>query len=109
MAFDETLAARLRAAFSGRADVIEKKMFGGISFMVAGNLCCGVLKNDFMVRVGKDAHDAALAEPHTKIMDFTGRPMDGWVLVERPGFASDPDLEAWIQRGLDYVSTLPRK
>ena len=110
MAYDEALAVRMRKAFAGRGiDVIEKKMFGGLSFMVAGNMCCGVIKDEMMVRVGQSGHDDAMALPHTRIMAMGERPMEGWVLVGREGFASDADMEAWVQRGLDYVATLPAK
>src|SRR5262245_31485858 len=110
MAYDEALAERMRQAFAGRGvDVVEKKMFGGLSFMVAGNMCCGVIKDEMMVRVGQSRHDDAIAQPHARIMAFTGRPMDGWVMVGREGFAADADLEGWIQRGLDNVATLPPK
>src|SRR4051794_21340041 len=108
MAYDEALAARMREVFARRGiEVVEKKMFGGLSFMVAGNMCCGVIKDDMMVRVGRERHEAAMAQPHARVMAFTGKPMDGWVMVGRDGFARDADLEAWVQRGLDNVAALP--
>ena len=77
MAYDEELAERIRAALGDRADVSERKMFGGLSFMLRGNMCCGVDKTNLMVRVGSEAYDEALAQPGARLMDFTGRPMKG--------------------------------
>ena len=110
MAYDEGLAQRLREYFDERPDVIEKKMFGGIAFMVQGNMSVGVTNSgDLMVRVGKDGHDQALAQPFARPMDFTGKKMKGFVFVEPDGFESDEDLAAWIERSLDFVLTLPAK
>jgi TfoX/Sxy family transcriptional regulator of competence genes len=109
MAYDENLARRMRAALAGEPDVGERKMFGGLAFMVRGNMCCGVIKDEMMVRVGKDLHDEAMARPHTRVMDFTHRPMPGMVYVEKPGFESDADLKEWIDLGLRFNRTLPAK
>lgn len=100
MAYDEGLANRIRTALGSRDDVAERKMFGGIAFMVAGRMACGVIHDDLMVRVGADRHEAALAEPHTRPMDFTGRPMRGMVYVEPAGVASDADLARWVERAV---------
>lgn len=100
MAYNETLATRIRTALQARDDVEERKMFGGITFMVAGRMACGVVHDDLMVKVGAEAHDDALAEPHTRPMDFTGRPMRGMVYVEPAGTASDADLERWVDRAV---------
>lgn len=105
MAYDEGLATRVRTALRGREDVLEKKMFGGLTFMVAGKMACGVVHEDLMVRVGIDGHDSALAEPHARPMDFTGRPLRGMVYVDPAGVASDADLARWVDRGVD-VATL---
>lgn len=109
MAYDEGLAERLRDAFTTRTDVIEKKMFGGIAFMVSGHMCCGVTGDDLMVRVGPEQHADALLLPHARPMDFTGRAMKGFVYVEPNGLDSDENLEAWVNRGLNFVTTLPPK
>jgi len=107
MAYDERLADRIRTALRGRDDIVERKMFGGIAFMVAGRMACGVIHDDMMVRVGSDGHDAALVEPHTRPMDFTGRPMRGMVYVEPAGVASDDDLARWIERAVNVATADP--
>ncbi len=109
MAYDEALAARIRSAFEGEANVTEKKMFGGVAFMVDGNMACGVTGDELMVRVGPDNHEDALSRPHARPMDFTGRPMRGMVYVARPGFQSDPDLAAWVESGASFARGLPPK
>jgi TfoX/Sxy family transcriptional regulator of competence genes len=109
MAYDEGLAQRIRGVFTDREDVIEKKMFGGLAFMVRGHMCCGVSGDDLMLRVGPDQYNEALAQPHARPMDFTGRPMKGFVYVDQAGLDSDDDLEAWIGRGLTFVLALPPK
>ena len=109
MAYDEGLAHRLRAHFREQPDVSEKKMFGGLAFMVQGHMSCGVVGEDLMVRVGKAQHDEALAHPHARPMDFTGRPMTGFVFVAPEGYEADEDLRDWVQRSLDFVLSLPPK
>ena len=109
MAYDEPTAARIRAALASRTDVTERKMFGGLAFMIGGNMALGVNKDNLMVRVGPDAHAEALAQPHARPMDFTGRPMKGFVFVDPPGYADDTTLSAWIKRGLTYAQSLPAK
>ena len=109
MAYDEGLAQRIREAFEGQPGVVEKKMFGGIAFMVQGNMSVGVTGESLMVRVGPDDHDAALAQPHARPMDFTGRPMKGFITVDEAGIESDGDLQAWIDRGAAYARSLPAK
>jgi TfoX/Sxy family transcriptional regulator of competence genes len=110
MAYDEGLAQRLREYFTEKPDVVEKKMFGGIAFMVSGNMSVGVTNTGaLMVRVGKDGHDDALAQPHARPMDFTGKKMKGFVFVEPEGYESDEDLAAWVERSLDFIQTLPAK
>jgi TfoX/Sxy family transcriptional regulator of competence genes len=104
MAYDETLADRIRTALHGRDDVDERKMFGGITFMVGGRMACGVIHDDLVVKVGAEGHDDALAEPHTRPMDFTGRPMRGLVYVDRAGTASVPDLERWVERAVTVAT-----
>ena len=109
MGYDAATAERLRAHFAGRADVAEKRMVGGLSFVVNGNLCCGVNGSALMVRVGPDAREAVLAEPHVRPLEMGGRPVRGFVLVDPVGFSTDAALTAWVQRGLDFVETLPAK
>ena len=109
MAFDETVAGRVRKALAGAQSVVEKRMFGGIAFMVHGNMCCGVIGDRLMLRVGPDGYEAALSRPHAKPMDFTGRPMKGMVYVEPAGFASGGDLKAWIARATGFALSLPPK
>jgi hypothetical protein len=84
-------------------------MFGGLAFLVGGHMCCGVVGDRLMVRVGPDAYEEALGRPHARKMDFTGRPMRGLVYVEPRGFASEDALAGWIARGLAFVETLPPK
>ena len=110
MAYDEDIADRLRHALAA-AGVFptERRMFGGIAFMVRGHMTVGVIGDELMVRVGKDAHEAALEQPHTRPMDFTGKPMAGMVYVERAGFTDDASLAAWVQRGLDFTGSLAPK
>ena len=105
--FIGALATRIRAALEGRHDVVEKRMFGGLCFMVNGQMCCGLTKTDFMVRVGKDAYADALAEPHARPMDFTGRPLVGMVYVAPEGLRSAAALRKWVLRGVAFVTSNP--
>ncbi|MHB0914980.1 MAG: TfoX/Sxy family protein [Thermoleophilia bacterium] len=107
MAYDDGVAERLRQVFTGRDDVTEMKMFGGIAFMMAGHMCCGVIKDALMARVGPEQYAAALARPHVREMDFTGRPMKGYVYVAPEGFESDDELKAWVGLCEDFVNSLP--
>jgi len=109
MAFDEGVAQRIREVLQDRPDVDEKKMFGGMAFMVRGNMCVGVIGEALMLRVGKDRFEALLARPHARQMDFTGKPMSGFLFVDPEGYESDTDLESWLETALDYVLTLPPK
>lgn len=109
MAFDEALAERVREALAGRADVSERKMFGGIAFMVAGNMAVGILDDDLMVRLDPADAERALAQPHTRPMDFTGRPMKGMVFVDSQGTASDDEIASWVDAGADFAASLPPK
>lgn len=108
MAYDEGLAERIRAVL-GDDDVTERKMFGGIAFMCGGNMAVGIVGDELMVRVGKERFANALAEPHAREMDFTGRPSKGMVYVGVEGIAEDDDLRAWIDRGTAYARSLPPK
>ncbi len=104
MSYDEKLAARVRSILSTRDDVVEKKMFGGLCFMVNGSMCCGLTKSEFMVRVGPDAYEDALAQPHARPMDFTGRPLKGMVYVGPEGLRTHLGLAEWVRRGLAFAS-----
>lgn len=109
MAYDEALAERIRDELTAEPGITERKMFGGLSFLRHGHMVCGVVKSEFCARVGVEATDDALAQPHTRPMDFTGKPMRGMVFVDPTGVESDADLRAWIGRGLAYARTLPPK
>lgn len=103
MAYNEALAERIRIELQDRDDVEERKMFGGIAFMVAGRMAIGVTHDDLMVKVGAEAHEAALSRPHTRPMDFTGKPMRGMVYVDPAGTADDADLRLWIDRAMNVA------
>ena len=109
MAFDETLAARIRAALVRKKNVEEKKMFGGVGFLLIGNMLVGVWKDSMIVRLGPDSYEEALLESHVKEFDITGRPMKGWVLVEPEGIKDNEQLSAWIQRAVKFIGKLPGK
>ncbi|MEZ4265969.1 MAG: TfoX/Sxy family protein [Myxococcota bacterium] len=109
MAYDEGLAERLRTAFEEVDGVAEKRMFGGLAFMVAGHMTVGVVGEQMMVRVGAERHAQALARPHARPMDFTGRKMTGFVYVAPEGFASDEALESWVRLALEHTRSLPPK
>ena len=109
MAIDEAVAGRIRKALTESPDVVEKRMFGGIAFMVRGNMCCGVIGDRLMLRVGPKGYETALSRPHARAMDFTERPMKGMVYVEPAGFASPRDLKTWIERAMEFVLSLPAK
>lgn len=104
MAFDETVAARVRAALADAPRVQERKMFGGLAFMVRGHMAVGVLNDELMVRVGAHAYKKALTRPHAREMDFTGRPLKGFVYVAPEGFRTDRDLGAWVKMALAFVA-----
>lgn len=109
MAYDEELAARVRRVLAGRQVVAERRMFGGLSFLLGGNMCCGVAGDELMVRVGPEEHRAALELPHTREMELTGRPLRGFVYVSPEGTAADADLAAWVERGARFAESLPAK
>jgi TfoX N-terminal domain len=110
MAFDDELAGRVRALLDARADVDERRMFGGIAFLVAGNMSCGVHGEDLIARLAPADGDELLAsEPGVRPMDFTGRPMRGWLFVAPEATAEDEDLERWVRRCESFASSLPPK
>jgi TfoX/Sxy family transcriptional regulator of competence genes len=109
MAYSEELANRVRAIAKVRPTVTEKKMFGGLAFMLNGNMFCGVTQDSLMARVGPGQYEASLAKPHVRLMDFTGRPMKGYVYVDPAAIAADQDLKSWVELCADYALTLPPK
>ena len=109
MAFDENLAARIRAHLGKRTGVTERKMFGGIIFMLQGNMCCGVHRAALIVRLGPEEASGALAEPYTRVFDLTGRPMKAWVLVEAKGLVEDAQSGKWVDRAAKWAGSLPPK
>jgi hypothetical protein len=109
MAFDESLAVRIRDALSRKKGVEEKKMFGCICFFINGNALVGVWKDRLIARLGPDEGEEALREPHVRKFDITGRPMRNWVAVEPEGVEDDDQLKAWIKRATKFVGKLPQK
>jgi TfoX/Sxy family transcriptional regulator of competence genes len=109
MAFDEALADRIRQQLARRKNIEERKMFGGLGFLLKGNLLVGVWKDSLIVRLGDEDGGVALTEPHVLPFDITGRPMKNWVLVEPGGFSGDDQLRDWIQRAIKFVGKLPKK
>ena len=104
MGLDQDLVADVRTALVGAGAIREVKMFGGIGFMLNGNMAVGVHGDELIVRIAPERTDEALAKPHTRVFDMTGRPMQGWLLVD-----SEADLDAWIAEGAAYASSLPPK
>jgi|SRR6516162_9926614 TfoX/Sxy family transcriptional regulator of competence genes len=109
MAFDETLAERIRQRLARKKGIEEKKMFGGIGFLLNGNMLVGVWKDSLIVRLGDELGAKALLEPHVKAFDITGRAMKGWVLVAPAGVEGDDQLKEWIRRAVKFVGRLPGK
>lgn len=109
MAFDESLASRIRDALARKKNIEERKMFGCICFLLNGNALAGVWKNSLIARLGPDKGEAALREPHVREFDITGRPMRNWVVVEPEGVEGDDQLKDWIERATTFVKSLPKK
>ena len=109
MAYDEGLAERLREVFSAQRDIVEKKMFGGLAFMWRGNMCCGIVDDTLMARVGAEYYAEALKSPHAREMDFTGKVMKVYVYIAPAGFEDDVALQSWVELCLRFVATLPAK
>jgi TfoX/Sxy family transcriptional regulator of competence genes len=109
MAYDEALAARVRDRLAGEDGVTEKAMFGGLAFLVGGNMAVGNRGDDLMVRVGPEGADAAVAMPHARRSFMGEREMKGWILVAPEGVAADDELDAWVRRGVAYARSLPPK
>ena len=109
MAFSEALATRIRNALHRQERLTERKMFGGLAFLLNGNMCCGVVGDRLMLRLGESGAAQALAEPHTSPMDFTGKPMKSMVYVEPAGTSSEEALRTWVRRSVAFASSLPAK
>ena len=109
MTDDEVLIERIRPLLDGRAGFSEKKMFGGVCFLIDGNMCLGTWKGSLIVRLGKDRHEETLARPHTQPANITGRVMTGWALVEPEGIQSGRDLESWVGEAAAFAASLPPK
>jgi TfoX/Sxy family transcriptional regulator of competence genes len=109
MAYDQGLAERLRELLPEHAGIGEKKMFGGLCLLSRGHMFVGIVGEALMARVGPDAYDKALRRPHARVMDFTGRPMKGYVFVDPAGYEEDRDLKRWVEVSLKFVRTLPDK
>ena len=109
MAYSEELAERIRGHLEGNPNIEEKAMFGGLTFLLNGNMSVGIIGDELMVRVGKESHDEVVALPGTRIMDFTGRPMKGWVVVTTSAIKKEDSLGEWVERGVGFASSLPAK
>jgi len=112
MAYDEQLANRIRQAFGTRNDITERKMFGGLAFLHRGRMCCGIVGSDLMVRIPEDEFDAVMRGRHVRPMDFTGKPLRGFVYVSPPGFRTAAALRTWVSRGervAEEKATAPTK
>ena len=109
MAYDEQLVARVREALAGREAVSERKMFGGLAFMLDGNMCCGVIGDELVLRLGPEGADEALDKPHTRPMDFTGRPLKGFVFVAARGVETDDGLRSWVEQAAEFAASLAPK
>src|SRR5262245_921202 len=109
MAFDEALAERIRQGLARKRRIEEKRMFGGVGFLLNGNMVVGVWKDSLIVRLGPDQGEEALKEPHVREFDITGRAMKGWVLVAPEGVGDDGQVKAWIERAVKCVGKLPSK
>jgi len=109
MAYNEELAERMQTKLKLSRGVVEKKMFGGIGFLVNGNMACGIIKDDLIVRLSDDDFEKALKQKHVRIFDFSGRPMAGWIYVSAEGCKSDKALTEWMEKGIAFAKSLPKK
>ncbi len=109
MPYNEEIAERVRKKLARHKGFEEKKMFGGIGFLLNGNMCIGVWKEFLILLLGVEGYEVALVEPHTKEFDITGRSMKGWVMVEPEGFAEEDGLTKWLKQAIAFVKTLPSK
>ena len=109
MTYSQSLADRIRRVLGGRKGIVCKQMFGGIGFLLDGNLLVGVWKTSLIARIGPERYAAALQQPHVREFDITARPMKGWVLVEAEGVDDDGQLREWIEQATEFVAALPAK
>ena len=109
MAYDEKLAERIRAVLGRRRGISEKRMFGGLAFLANGHMCCGIVKDELMLRLGEDGVQKALKRAHVREMDFTGRVSKKMVYVGKKGFARQAQLRTWVDQALDFARSLPPK
>lgn len=109
MSFDEGLAQRVREQFAERSDVVEKRMFGGLCFMVSSHMCCGIVDSTLMLRVGPDQYESLLREKHAREMDFTGKAMKGMLYIDPEGISEELELSQWLGYAIDFVESLPPK
>jgi TfoX/Sxy family transcriptional regulator of competence genes len=109
MAYNLGVAGRIREALKQVPDLSEKKMFGGVAFLVRGNMACGVHRDSLIVRVGLEQNQAALSRSGARPFDLTGKPMAGWVAVDPEGYSTESSLQEWIREGVDFASSLPAK
>ena len=109
MSYDKGLAQRVRELLEEEPGFDERKMFGGLCFLLFGNMICGIIREDLIVRVGAEKYAQMLKMPHTKKFDLTGKALTGWVMVLSEALDSDEELNDWIQRGISFVRTLPPK
>ncbi len=109
MAYDESIATKVRAVLARKRHLEEKKMFGGLCFLYKGHMCFGVVQDKLMIRVGPEKYQEALKETNASPMDFTGKPLKGFIYVSQPGFRLKRSLEAWLTLGVDYAKSLPPK
>jgi TfoX/Sxy family transcriptional regulator of competence genes len=109
MPYNQSLAKRIRTELVQIPDLQVKKMFGGVAYLVRGNMACGVYGNDLLIRVGTKKYDEALHRPHTRPFETTGRPMSGWIMIEPEGYRSSRDFKAWIEEGLGFANSLKPK
>ncbi len=109
MATDDLLTQRIQAALGALPGLVSKKMFGGVGFLLQGNMACGIHKGSLIVRLGPEQGEQALKQPHVRPFDMTGRPMAGWIMVDPPGFETDEELERWVRLGVEYALSLPPK
>ena len=106
---DEALVDRIRRLMKRRKGYTEKNMFGGVCFMINGNMCVGPWKDSLIVRLDRDSHEQTQSEPYVRPMDITGKVMRGWAMVQAEGIQSDDELKAWIERGVRFARSLPSK
>lgn len=109
MAYDEELAERMRTKLKSSRGVTEKKMFGGVGFLFNGNMACGIIKDDLIVRLSEDEFTKALKRKHVRVFDYSGRPLKGWIYVSAEGYTSDKALAGWIEKGIAFAKSLPPK